>query len=596
MGKQTPYEKFLSRIVDDNHSDDEAPKKLRLKTDCDPGFFFGRQGQYRLSRYVGMPQGAEGNIVVIGGNGSGKSASIAKPTMITWKGPMCVTDIKGELSEFYVDHYIPGQDRPFYVFDPENLEGPSYDPFDFLLRDGKSNLISNINEMASIIVPRRSDAKEPFWDDAERAIFAATILHYFKLGLSFSETLCQILSSTVSLLCWEIDGSADVCEKMFIGSLGEMKEETLASVDRGLRNKLIPLATDPYISHALRGVREGAKCFTWSDLEDRNIFIRIPAHRVEQWGSMVNVMYAQLIRYLERRPEKYSEEGSKIEPTLILMDEFARFGKLDAIVPAISVLRSKKVNLCLMLQSLAQLDMIYGTNVRRVILDNCQFQAILRVNDAESQKQLSDLIGTTKRVQKSVSEQSDESGYVTGYSRQAGEILEPRVYPHELATLKDILLLTPHGFFRLDKQPPNTDGINNSTFKGDTTMNKGAKLATIDERTENAANRAKKAEHQQRVKQKELQDAQRKREQHLKFIVGGMVCKHFPEILDIDPGRTKDENASRFAFMEAFISALANDHSLVQMLKERANQMLPDFLGGEQFSDESEEPAEGPNV
>ena len=130
MDKETPYKKLLNHIKN-NHDEDKIPKQLHLKTDFDPGFFFGRQGQYRLSRYVGMPQGEEGNIVVIGGNGSGKSASIAKPTMITWKGPMCVTDIKGELSEFYARHYIPGLDRPFYIFDPENLDGPSYDPFDF---------------------------------------------------------------------------------------------------------------------------------------------------------------------------------------------------------------------------------------------------------------------------------------------------------------------------------------------------------------------------------------------------------------------------------------------------------------------------------
>ena len=583
MDKETPYKKLLNHIKN-NHDEDKIPKQLHLKTDFDPGFFFGRQGQYRLSRYVGMPQGEEGNIVVIGGNGSGKSASIAKPTMITWKGPICVTDIKGELSEFYARNYEPGQDRPFYTFDPENLEGPSYDPFDFLLRDGEANLVSNIEEMASIIIPQRPDAREPFWDDAERALLTAALLHYFKLGLSFSQTLCLILNSTASSLCSELDGITDIREKMFIGSLGEVKEETLASVDRGLRNKLVPLATDPYISHALRGIREGAKCFSWHDLERSNIFIRIPPHRVEQWGSMVNLLYAQLIRYLERRPEKYSEEGSKIEPTLILMDEFARFGKLDAIVPAISTLRSKKVNLCLMLQSLAQLDMIYGTNVRRVILDNCQFQALLRVNDAESQKQLSDLIGTTKRVQKSVSEQTDEAGYVTGYSRQAGEILEPRVQPHELSTLKDVLLLTPYGFFRLNKELPSTDDANHSINKRSTAMNKDAKLLTTTERTANAANRAKAVQHQQLVAKKQAQDEQRRKDRHRNFIIGEIFCQHFPSIRVIDPDGTKDEVESRFALLDAFMAVLAADKELVAELKERALDLISQ---GNAWEDES---------
>ena len=33
------------------------------------------------------------------------------------------------------------------------------------------------------------------------------------------------------------------------------------------------------------------------------IFIQIPEERIEAWGPAVNLMYSQLIRYLERRPE-----------------------------------------------------------------------------------------------------------------------------------------------------------------------------------------------------------------------------------------------------------------------------------------------------
>ena len=479
IGKKTSYKKLLHHIDNNTRNANKIPKRLRLKTGCDPGFFFGGLNQIKEGCFIGMPQGEDGNIAVIGGNASGKSSSIAKPTMRHWNGPMCVTDIKGELSEYYEKLY---QDelvtRPYIIFDPMDEERLSYDPFDFLLWDDETNLISNIEEMASIIIPHNPNAREPFWDDTERALLAAALLHFFVLGLSFRETLSLILGSTASQLCVRLDGTIDMREKMFIGSLGEMNEETVASVDRGLRNKLIPLAADEHIGHAFRGQREGAKCFSWNDLEHHNIFLRIPLHRVERWGCVVNLMYTQLIHYLERRPEKYSDEGSKSEPTLILMDEFARFGKLDAIIPAISTLRSKNVNFCLILQSLAQLDMIYGQDARRVILDNCQFQAILRANDSETQKYLSNLIGTTIRAQKSVSEQTSKFGDITGYSRQVSENRELRVQPHELSTLEDVLLLTPYGFFRVDKLPPSkgdvqpalldvpvNDGINDSIWR-----------------------------------------------------------------------------------------------------------------------------------
>ena len=104
-----------------------------------------------------------------------------------------------------------------------------------------------------------------------------------------------------------------------------------------------------------------------------------------------------------------------------------------------------------MIQSMAQLDKIYGEYDRRIIFDNCQYQAILRANDAETQKYLGELIGTRESTQWSRSESFDEFGDSVGYGKQISESRDWVVYPHELATLEDILLLTPYGFCRVEK-------------------------------------------------------------------------------------------------------------------------------------------------
>lgn len=53
--------------------------------------------------------------------------------------------------------------------------------------------------------------------------------------------------------------------------------EMIGSLGAEARTKLAILATDPNVSHAFRGAREGAKCFTWEALEEKVIFLRIPA-------------------------------------------------------------------------------------------------------------------------------------------------------------------------------------------------------------------------------------------------------------------------------------------------------------------------------
>lgn len=167
-------------------------------------------------------------------------------------------------------------------------------------------------------------------------------------------------------------------------------------------------------------------------------------------------MYAQLIRYLENRPDRYSDSESNNVQTLLLMDEFPRFGKLDLIEKAVPTLRSKNVNVCLVAQSLAQLDMLYGVEGRRNILDNCQYQAILRANDADTQQTLCQLIGTTEVMQESASRSLDSSGRKTGYSTQRTLIREPKLFSHQLATMNDVVLLSPYGSSLVKKHLPDS--------------------------------------------------------------------------------------------------------------------------------------------
>lgn len=431
-----------------------VPEQILLDKADDPGLVFGMKSKYGTSKYVAMKQGAEGNAVITGGNGSGKSASIAKPTLRMWQGAMCVTDIKGELSAYYAELFEQGLvARPFIVFDPMQPDGIGYDPFYWLLKDDENNLINNIWQITLAIIPMTHNDNQPFWVETEQGILAAALLYYFQLEeeIGFSQAITSIMVSTVSKLTKEILDSDNEKAKMFLGQLADEKPEVMANFDRGLRNKLMMFATDPYISNAFRGTCEGATCFSWDDIDEYNIFLNIPANRIEQWSGAINLMYTQLIRHLERRPHKDTPEGANNIQTLLLMDEFARFGKLNMITEAMSTLRSQNVNFCLMIQSIAQLDKIYGEYDRRIIFDNCQYQVILRATDAETQKYLSELIGTVKTVQRSVSENLDDLMDNTGYSRQISETREAMVFPHELSTLEDVLLLTPYGFCRVKK-------------------------------------------------------------------------------------------------------------------------------------------------
>ena len=243
---------------------------------------------------------------------------------------------------------------------------------------------------------------------------------------------------------------------------------------------------------------------------------------------------------------------------------------------------------------MAQLDSIYGEYGRRIIFDNCQYKAILRADDAETQKYLSELIGTCTHRQHSVGEQLDKFMEIAGYSVQISEVRNWIIHPHELSTLDDILLLTPYGFYQVEKLHPSSDLANYvlySALKKQTgttkdaklasmndpitfvidnpKRNEGAKILSIEERIQGADKRVAESRHQQRLAQKQIQDEQKKKNQHRNYIIGELVSKYFPEVCDIEPG-TKAENAERFEPLEAFMAVLSADKELVEKIKKKS--------------------------
>ncbi len=600
------------------------PKQLRLQTCVSPGFYFGCYTAEK-GQYVGMPQGTEGNIAILGGCGTGKSAGIAKPTLCTWQGTMCVTDIKGELSDFYENLYQQKiVTRPFKIFDPMKDNGIGYDPFYCINQDNEFNLINKVREMASIIIPFPPDVKEPFWIESEQSILAAALLYNIRLGLSFSETMLSITHSSVNKLIQKILRGEDESTKMILGDTANLKPETLAAFDREIRNKLIVFSAAPIIN-AFRDAKKDPDCFTWNDLDNYNIFLRIPPEMIEQWSGVINLMYAQLIHHLEGRPDMYTTKGKHNTQTLLLMDEFARFGKLEMITNAMATLRSKNVNICLFLQSLAQLDKLYGIYNRRIILDNCQYKAILSANNAETQEYFSNLIGTHLRVQHGYSSSYNDFYDYSSHTEQFNETREYIIFPHELSTLTDILLLTPYGFCRVDKlqlhnnlshhpllpepiitnatackvistseqllsqQQCNEIQQEDTCNKGTTVTNEYIHIKTVycndisvsrpktkTERSQNMLPNKKtieqslkhiaQIEQSNRIKQRQQKKLQAKKNQRRNYIIGELVSRYFPEVLKLEPG-TNEQNAVTFSSLESFLSVLASNQELIKQIK-----------------------------
>lgn len=412
-----------------------TPGAVKELTAATPqGVIFGKQA----GKYITKPENRDGHILIIGGAGSGKSSCVAIPSLLSWKERVFAIDIKGELYEKTRSR------RPnAKVFNPLSASSPGYNPF--YLLTGSRNPAQDAREIALALMPTPPDVKDPFWIEGAQNIFTGAILHFHGLNYNFIDTVMAVQSTPAEQLVNEIHQSDNQEARFFVNQFIGIDLKTLAGVATELSNKIMTFATDPDIKACF----SKADTITPDDLESgADIYIQIPEYRLEQWKNILTLIVNQFLKHFERRPD------SEATPVLFLLDEFARLGKIQAVVDGLATLRSKKVTIAILTQSLAQLDMIYGQEARKVIADNCNYKAVLSATDADTQEYFSRLVGTYEKQKKSQNanfEQYTGLGKGTGESKTTEE--KRIIKPEQFATLPDIVLLTPFGFLRVEKAP-----------------------------------------------------------------------------------------------------------------------------------------------
>lgn len=491
MPNSTDLDALYNQIVGDQTAErwgGRFPPYMLHTERQDANVFFGYRQNQNMTYYIGKPQDRDGHVLVVGGAGSGKSSCIAIPTLCSWKGTFFAIDIKGELlqnSAAFRQSKYPVKVFAFSKEHGENLHYSRYDPFSLLREGDPADLVQNAREIAQAIIPVPPNVQEPFWSQAAQHVLTAVILYVCGLeehdpdtGELLQGTFNQVMALIQSKPIWEvieeISKSGNEAAIMHINQFRNIESpadnKMLIGIGAELSNRVMLFATDNRIKAAFS---KDETMMKWEDLETHNIYMKLPEDKLGQWDGAITLMLTQLIRTLERRPDKYSGENCP-PPVLLLFDEFPRLGKIDVIQNAVSTLRSKGVTICVIVQSIVQLDKTYGKESRQIIVDNCQYKAILNVNDPENQRFFSDMIGSVNIAKNSVSDSrgissgemsgssidetiSFSDGRSKGMSRNISTsmtgVREPIIFPHELATLKDILLLTPEGFCRADKLP-----------------------------------------------------------------------------------------------------------------------------------------------
>ena len=408
------------------------------------GVVFGKLG----SKYVTMPETTDGHILIIGGAGSGKTAAVAIPTLLSWKERVFAIDIKGELYE--KTKKARGEGR-IKVFNPTDPNACGYDPF-YILRH-TDDIAGEARALALSICPLSAEVKDPFWIKSAQNMLTGFILYLFEQGLNFSEAMkfikSQAVKQLVTMIMTDEDRAAERA-RVEVSQFDGMDDKTLSGIFTELSNHITVFATDDYLQRALSG---GGSCITPADLENGNdVYCCIPEYKLEQWKDLMGMLCNQFLKSFERRGE-----GNKT-PILFLIDEFPRLGKIETISNGLATLRSKKIHIALVVQSRSQLNAIYGKDVAEVITDNCPYKAILRASEPNTQEWCSKLVGTYEKAKTSSNYNADVMGIGKGQGTSKTTEEKRIIKPEEFAYLQDIVCVFPNGYKRLQKANYYEDG------------------------------------------------------------------------------------------------------------------------------------------
>ena len=145
-----------------------------------------------------------------------------------------------------------------------------------------------------------------------------------------------------------------------------------------------------------------------------------------------NLAFKQFINLALKKADA-NPDGKLKRPVQLIADEFCNLGRLDSFERAISVMRSRDMGVTMCVQSIGQLDDVFGASVRETIMENCDSIVIMGTGSSLGTATFaSELCGTTPIA----SRRAGEEGTVVSVDERVISPTEISRLPREQCIVK----------------------------------------------------------------------------------------------------------------------------------------------------------------
>ncbi|MGR4847138.1 type IV secretory system conjugative DNA transfer family protein [Rhizobium sp. LARHSG275] len=402
-------------------------KEVAPLTRTSSGLLIGRDSKTgKLLRYDGPS-----HLLTMAPTRTGKGVGTIIPNLLTADRSVICIDPKGENAR------IAGRARrqfgPVHVLDPFGATAEplaAFNPLDALDPNGL-DVAEDASTLADALVfDEPGMAGEAHWNEEAKALIGGMILHIVAHEPPSRRSLVTLRENLT------------LAPEAFTGLMKEMQDSTaagglvaraanrhLGKSDREAAGVLSAAQRHTHFLDSPRMARVlGRSDFWFADLKSRTatVFLVLPPDRLSTYSRWLRLLVTQSLLEMARAP------GKPAVPVLYLLDEFASLGHLAPVERAMGLMAGYGVQLWPILQDVHQLRATYGQRAG-TFLSNAGVLQVFGVNDHESARLVSDMLGQSTVVFESMGRALDSDK--TGISYGEQHVGRPLLTPDEVRNL-----------------------------------------------------------------------------------------------------------------------------------------------------------------
>lgn len=330
------------------------------------------------------------NVLVVGTTGAAKTRTVITPNLLECVGSYVVTDPKGNLYCQWGDYLKTRGYRVVRLSFIHPEKSVHYNPLNYV------TTTQQIQQLSSVLINKnKSGHADPFWDDSSLMLLNSLIAYVKECPgvLPAEENFHAILEllrmagrgnsiRKDSVLSQAMENLHEYNEKSWaykqFQNVNQSPDKTFDTIIATTIAKFCSMDTD-----------ELAEMMQDDEIDIISIGQQKTAVFVEvsdsdrSMDALINLFFTQTMNQLCIYADEECENNQLPVPVRFFMDDFATNCKIENFENMISNIRSRKISVILILQSLSQLENSYGQSAHTIV-DDCDTLIYMGGNDPET--------------------------------------------------------------------------------------------------------------------------------------------------------------------------------------------------------------------